>query len=283
VSSPQKEATMQIHVNSRQNRVDAGYPLRLRRAFWLGGLAGITAAAAVGMAQPSYGASSESPVFAKTSAQGVTAHRARQVSADPLAGLIHEPPALPAAVSAAKQDPAHRMVSEHAPHGGTAAVQVAQRQTSATKHRSPGVRSTAPHAAPAVPKHRRDTISRSSELFWLARVIEAEAGGEPMCAKIAVGDVVMNRVHSADYPNTVKGVLFQVDHGHYEFTCVMNGRIYRVTPSSDSIRAAEDVLDKHINLVPAALVFYNPAETSAHNWVRARPVITTYGKLTFAR
>ena len=80
----------------------------------------------------------------------------------------------------------------------------------------------------------------SEDLFWLARIIHAESSGEPMAGKIAVGTVVMNRVKSSMYPNTVYGVIFDKKFGT-QFTPVASGTIYN-DPSVDSIEAARRVL-----------------------------------------
>lgn len=121
----------------------------------------------------------------------------------------------------------------------------------------------------------------SEDLYWLSRVIEAEAGAEPQDVKIAVGDVIVNRTHSTRYPNTVHDVIFQYAYGVYEFTSVENGWIYH-EPSAASIAAAKTVLNQHINLVPNALVFYNASKTSTTSWVRKQPYLTTIGSMTFA-
>jgi spore germination cell wall hydrolase CwlJ-like protein len=126
------------------------------------------------------------------------------------------------------------------------------------------------------------TAQSSSDLEWLARAIEAEAGAEPMDVKIAVGDVIVNRVHSPLYPNNVHDVLFQVVSGKYAFTCVQNGWIYHA-PSEDSLNAAKAVLYRRENIVPDALVFYNAKNTPSSSWVRTRPVICTLGDMTFAK
>lgn len=76
-----------------------------------------------------------------------------------------------------------------------------------------------------------------SELDLLARLIEAEAGGESYPAKVGVGAVVVNRVQSTDWPSSISGVINQVINGYYQFTPVKNGMIYKPA-SSDSIRAA---------------------------------------------
>jgi LysM repeat protein len=127
-------------------------------------------------------------------------------------------------------------------------------------------------------------MQTNSDLYWLSHLIYAEANSEPMQAQIAVGDVVYNRAHSTGkgYPNNIKDVIFQVSNGHYQFTCVANGWIYK-TPDSQSIQAAQDVLIKHVNLVPDALVFYNPANTPSTSWVFQQPTIAKYGDLVFAK
>lgn len=84
------------------------------------------------------------------------------------------------------------------------------------------------------------TSYSETDLYWMARIIEAEAGGEPYLGKLAVGTVIMNRVASSSYPNTVYGVIFDAKHG-VQFTPAYNGMIYN-TPSSASISAAKEVL-----------------------------------------
>lgn len=118
-------------------------------------------------------------------------------------------------------------------------------------------------------------------LYWLSRAVEAEAGGEPNAVKLAVANVILNRVHSSLYPDTVKGVIFQRVNGVYAFTSVQNGWIYH-QPSAASTAAAREALYGHRNIVPLALVFYNNKQTSASNWVRTKPVIARLGAMTFA-
>lgn len=81
----------------------------------------------------------------------------------------------------------------------------------------------------------------SDSLYWLSRIIHAEARGESMSGKIAVGSVVMNRVKSPDFPNTIYGVIFD-RNGGVQFTPVANGEIYK-SPDKDSIEAAKKCLD----------------------------------------
>ncbi|MCF8565787.1 cell wall hydrolase [Alicyclobacillus tolerans] len=141
---------------------------------------------------------------------------------------------------------------------------------------------TRPVAASTIPSTTGLISSSNQDLYWLSRLVEAEAGAESMNVKLAVADVVLNRTASPDYPNTVKGVIFQVAYGHYAFTSVANGWIYH-TPSADSITAAKMALYGHKNIVPSALVFYNSQQTPAQSWVRTQPVLTVLGHMTFAQ
>ena len=89
------------------------------------------------------------------------------------------------------------------------------------------------------PYKRTDTVISysSGEVALLARLIEAEAGGESLQAKIAVGAVVVNRVQSGDWSSTIKGIIYQKFGAYYQFTPVKNGMINN-KPSAESKRAA---------------------------------------------
>lgn len=119
-------------------------------------------------------------------------------------------------------------------------------------------------------------------LYWMEHVINAEAGGQSIEAQIAVGDVILHRLDAGTYGSTVHNVIFQVSNGHYQFTSVENGEIYS-TPTAASIQAAKDVLQNQEDVVPGALVFYNPAQTSANSWVWSQPVVKHIGNLVFAK
>lgn len=101
-----------------------------------------------------------------------------------------------------------------------------------------------------------DTEYTLDEIFWLGRIIEAESGGESHTGKIAVGNVILNRVKSADYPDTIYGVIFDKKFGT-QFQPVSNGTIYN-TPSADSLRAAKLALSG-VNTVGDSLYFLNPS------------------------
>lgn len=97
----------------------------------------------------------------------------------------------------------------------------------------------------------------SDDFYWLSRIISTESGNQPLAGKIAVGNVVMNRVASHKFPNTVKGVIFQPN----QFTPAYSGAIYR-NPNWDSQVAAKLVLDGAVVLDNA--LFFNVAGLSSY-------------------
>lgn len=113
------------------------------------------------------------------------------------------------------------------------------------------------------------------DYYWLARIIHAESGGEALEGQIAVGNVVLNRVNSPAFPNTVYSVVFQGS----QFTPVMNGTIYS-TPNAESVLAAKLCLDG-ANTVGDALYFVNPRATPGSWASRNRPYVATIGAHAF--
>lgn len=122
----------------------------------------------------------------------------------------------------------------------------------------------------------------NTSVAWLAKLIEAEAANQSTTAKIAVGDVVWHRVQSSNYPNSVKGVIFQVVSGHYQFTPVENGHIYN-SPSHSSLSAAKAVLQQSVDYVPTAFVFFTPSKTPSGSWVWNQPRVATIDQFIFAK
>ena len=106
-------------------------------------------------------------------------------------------------------------------------------------------------------------IYRDDEVYWLARIISAEARGESMEGKIAVGNVVLNRVRSPLFPNTIYGVIFDKKYG-VQFSPTANGSIYN-TPTEESIIAAKICLEGY-TLSSGALYFVNPTK-SPNSWI----------------
>ena len=111
-------------------------------------------------------------------------------------------------------------------------------------------------------------VYSQSDVYWLSRIICAEAGGEPFLGKIAVGNVVLNRKNSPSYPNTIYGVIFDRKHGT-QFTPAATGTIYN-SPNTDSIIAAKICLEGY-SLSDTALFFLNPRIATNFWIVKTRP------------
>lgn len=109
-----------------------------------------------------------------------------------------------------------------------------------------------------VTSNEQEDISSYSEedLYWLSRIISAESRGEPLEGKIAVGNVVLNRVKSPEFPDTIYGVIFDGRWGG-QFEPVRNGTIYN-TPTEESVQAARLCL-QGVNVVGESLYFLAPA------------------------
>lgn len=88
-----------------------------------------------------------------------------------------------------------------------------------------------------------DQFYNADDLYWLSRIIYAESGNQPLSGKIAVGNVVLNRVKSVRFPNTVHGVIFQRN----QFSPAKSGTINR-TPNAESVMAAKLCLDGAVEL-----------------------------------
>ena len=108
-----------------------------------------------------------------------------------------------------------------------------------------------------------DRFYNEDHVFWLSRIIYAESGGEPMLGKIAVGNVILNRVRSGAYPNTIYGVIFDKRYG-VQFSPTANGTIYK-TPNADSIIAAKICLEGY-TVSDKILYFVNPVK-APNSWV----------------
>lgn len=102
-----------------------------------------------------------------------------------------------------------------------------------------------------------------TDLYWLSRIISAESRGEPLLGQIAVGNVVLNRVASGQFPNTVKEVVFDRKYG-VQFEPVSNGTIYD-QPTDSAVLAAKLCLEGAAP-VGDSLYFYAPA-LSAGTWI----------------
>ena len=116
----------------------------------------------------------------------------------------------------------------------------------------------------------------SNDIYLLAKVIAAEARGESYIGQVAVGAVVLNRVDSSSFPDTVSGVVYQ----RGAFSAVTDSN-WSVAPDSSARKAAQDAINGW-DPSGGALYYYNPAKTS-NKWIRSRPVITTIGRHLFCK
>ncbi len=108
-----------------------------------------------------------------------------------------------------------------------------------------------------------ESFYNADDLYWLSRIISAEAGGEPLTGKIAVGNVVQNRQRHSSYPNTIYGVIFDRKYGT-QFSPVSMGTIYK-KPTAESIIAAKICLEGY-NMDKNILFFMNP-KIATNNWI----------------
>lgn len=112
------------------------------------------------------------------------------------------------------------------------------------------------------------------DLYWLSRVISAESQGESLYGQIAVGNVVLNRVASPEFPSTIKEVVFDTKNA-VQFEPTANGTIY-YEPTAKSVLAAHLVLSG-ADAVGNCMYFFNPS-LSEGKWIREnRPYFTTIG------
>ncbi len=117
-----------------------------------------------------------------------------------------------------------------------------------------------------------------AELYWLARIIYAEAGGESMDGMIAVGNTILNRVKSELYPDTIYDVIFDRKYT-VQYEPVLNGTIYN-TPSEEAVEAAKRCLEGE-NVVGDCMFFLNPRKATNFWIVKNRDFYRTIGNHDF--
>ena len=118
--------------------------------------------------------------------------------------------------------------------------------------------------------------SYNSNLNLLARVIYGESRGEPYTGQVAVGAVVMNRIKSSSFPNTLSGVVYQSG----AFDAVKDGQV-NLTPNSTAIKAAQDAMNGW-DPSYGAIYYFNPS-TATNKWIWSRPMSVTIGKHRFCK
>ncbi len=114
----------------------------------------------------------------------------------------------------------------------------------------------------------------NSNLYLLSCCVYGEARGESYTGKVAIAAVVLNRVKSSNFPNTISGVIYQTG----AFTCVSDGQINMGT-NDECTRAAQDALNGW-DPTYGSIYYYNP-KTATNAWIRSRPVVVTIGNHIF--
>lgn len=116
----------------------------------------------------------------------------------------------------------------------------------------------------------------NTDVNLLARLIYGEARGESYTGQVAVGAVVMNRVKSSSFPNTISGVIYQP----YAFTAVADGQI-NLSPDSTAIKAAKQAMNGY-DPTYGAIYYYNPSIATS-TWIFSRKTTITIGNHVFAK
>ncbi|MDD4797601.1 MAG: spore cortex-lytic enzyme [Eubacteriales bacterium] len=115
----------------------------------------------------------------------------------------------------------------------------------------------------------------SGDVYLLAKVVHGEARGEPYVGKVGVAAVVLNRIESSHFPNTIAGVVYQPG----AFTAVSDGQI-NLAPDEESLRAARDAINGW-DPTGNAIYYYNPAVATS-SWIYSRTVVAVIGRHRFA-
>lgn len=118
--------------------------------------------------------------------------------------------------------------------------------------------------------------SNTSNVNLLARLIYGEARGEPYTGQVAVGAVVMNRVKSSSFPNSISGVIYQSG----AFDAVRDGQI-NLTPDATAKKAAQDAINGW-DPSYGAIYYFNPS-TATNKWIWSRPMTVTIGRHRFCK
>ncbi len=118
------------------------------------------------------------------------------------------------------------------------------------------------------------TAAQDAAVELLARVISAEARGEPYAGQVAVGAVILNRVEHPAFPSTIAGVVYQPG----AFTCMDDGQINQPVAES-SVRAAREALNGS-DPSGGAIYYFNPS-TATSSWIWSRPLIKVIGSHRF--
>jgi N-acetylmuramoyl-L-alanine amidase len=125
----------------------------------------------------------------------------------------------------------------------------------------------------------QSSIDNSGDMVdLLARLINGEARGEPYKGQVAVGAVVMNRVKSSEFPDTISGVIYQKG----QFSCVTDGQFNKAIDENSTVyKAAQEAINGS-DPTNGCIFFYNP-KTSKSKWLYTRTTVVTIGSHRFAK
>ena len=116
----------------------------------------------------------------------------------------------------------------------------------------------------------------NNDLYLLAKMISAEARGEPYIGQVAVGAVILNRVRHPSFPNTIAGVLYQPG----AFSALADGQ-FSQEPEDQCRRAARDAMNGW-DPTGGAIYYYNPKKSTSR-WIFSRPTVAVIGEHVFAK
>lgn len=120
--------------------------------------------------------------------------------------------------------------------------------------------------------------SNTSDIQLLARAINGEARGEPYEGQVAVGAVILNRVKSSKFPNTIAGVIYEPG----AFTAVSDGQInHPIDEKSTVYKAARDAMNGW-DPTNGCIYYFNP-NTATNGWIWSRPLVKVIGKHRFCK
>ncbi len=126
-----------------------------------------------------------------------------------------------------------------------------------------------------------DSTVSAADKELMAQLVHAEAKGEPYAGKVAVATVILNRVDHAEFPNTIRDVIYQQSSsGSYAFTPVKTGSINQ--PADDEARKAVNEALAFRGQGNGSVYFYNP-NTAVSQWIFSREVTVTIGNHRFAK
>ena len=120
--------------------------------------------------------------------------------------------------------------------------------------------------------------SNTSDIQLMARAINGEARGEPYEGQVAVGAVILNRVKSSQFPNTIAGVIYQSG----AFTAVSDGQINQPIAERSTVYKAAQYAKNGWDPTGGCIYYFNPA-TATNKWIWSRPLVKTIGKHRFCK